>query len=171
MRRQEPVRDARGLEVGRTVTGTADREWRYIALIAISIAGSLIAVYLTWLHWGGSDLLCRGVGDCEKVNFSAYSELMGVPISLLGLGMYVTIGSLATLYMKRRELRPVLWLGLFIVTASGTLYSAYLTYIEVFVLHAVCPWCVASAVLVLLSFVLVASLYSSQVSGTNGSVH
>ncbi len=99
------------------------------------------------------------MGDCEKVNFSAYSEIAGVPISLLGLGMYLSMGTLAVARLRRPDLRSAVWLLLLVLTASGTLYSAYLTYIEIFVLQAICPWCVVSAILITLSLAAVVVAY------------
>jgi uncharacterized membrane protein len=123
--------------------------------MAFAVVGLLITSYLTWLHWGGSDLLCRGIGDCEKVNFSAYSEVVGIPISLFGFGMYLAMGTLAGGYLWSPGIRPAVWLLLLMLTTSGTLYSAYLTYVEIFILQAICPWCVASAILIALSLGIV----------------
>jgi uncharacterized membrane protein len=116
---------------------------------ALSLAGVAVAGYLTLLHWRGSAALCSGPGDCEAVNASAYADIGGVPIALLGLGMYLTTAAASGVALLRRGRLPEPWLllGVFTVTLSGAAYSAWLTWVEVYVLDAICPWCVTSAAL------------------------
>ncbi len=79
---------------------------------------------------------------------SQYSEVAGVPVALLGLGMYAAL--LVLIGVRRFASAPpslaVAWT--FALALSGTLYSAYLTYLELFVIEAICAWCVASAAIV-----------------------
>lgn len=113
----------------------------------------LDALYLTWYKIGGTAALCEGLGDCSTVNNSRFAEIGGVPIALLGAGAYLLLlavhaaewrGDLAS------ENAVLIAFGLGLV---GTLYSAYLTYIEIFVLKAICPFCVVSALLITVIFV------------------
>ncbi len=129
--------------------------WSEIATPVLSFLGMLVAGYLTWLHWSGSRALCAGVGDCETVQNSPYAEVAGIPVALLGFGMYAVLFGLA-LYRRRANpaVRPTLELAIFGISLAGVLYSAYLTYIELAVIYAICPWCVTSAVLITLIFVL-----------------
>ncbi len=93
---------------------------------------------------------------------SAYADVAGVPVALLGLGMYA---GLAALYAMRR-LGPwrsdpaaeprVLPTWCFALALSGVLFSVYLTYVELFVIDAICVWCVTSALLILLIATLAA---------------
>ncbi|MEK7440567.1 MAG: vitamin K epoxide reductase family protein, partial [Chloroflexota bacterium] len=97
---------------------------------------------------------CGGIGDCESVNSSIYSQINGVPIALLGAGAYILI--LLFLFLESRDdflgdWSPLIVFGL---SLTGTLYSIYLTYIEIAVLKAICPYCVLSAVAVLIIFVI-----------------
>ena len=91
------------------------------------------------------------MGDCHTVQSSEYSEIAGIPIALLGLGMYIAI---AALVIGRRggpqavRALPLLPLWTFALAAAGTLYSVYLTYLELFVIDAICIWCVGSALVV-----------------------
>lgn len=130
-----------------TNTLTARPDVTRIVGIVLSVAGLLDAGYLSWLHLIDSrPALCTQGGGCDIVQNSAYAEIGGLPISLLGFVGYVFI--LLGLLLERRlgEWGPVLVLGAAVI---GTLYSAYLTYLELFVLHAICPYCAASAICML----------------------
>src|SRR3954449_10474717 len=113
-----------------------------IALGALAVVGLLISAYLTWVHYAGVAPVCvGGSGGCETVQASSYAMIGGVPVAALGLVGYSGLLFTASL---RGELG--VYLG-FLVALVGTLFSAYLTYLEVFVIHAICEWCVASATL------------------------
>ncbi len=110
-----------------------------------------MAGYLTWLHLTGSSALCTGVGGCEDVQYSIYADMGGIPVALIGLLGYPAV--MGTLLLERG--RSLLGadnasLLLFGLTLVGTLFSAYLTYLEFFVIHALCPYCIASAVIMVL---------------------
>jgi uncharacterized membrane protein len=129
-----------------TSRNTLSTNWDPARLIGVALAavGLLNAVYLSWLHFsGGTSSLCSKGSGCDTVQNSAYSEIGGIPIALLGIAGYTLI-LLALLLDKRlAEWGPTIVLGASLI---GTLYSAYLTYLELYVLHAVCLYCVASAV-------------------------
>ena len=129
------------------------RDWTRWLIPTASVLGMLVSAYLTWIHWSGSKALCAGVGDCESVNTSAYSEVFGIPVALLGFGMYLML-FVISVYSRRAapDTMSTLTLAIFGISLAGVLYSAYLTYIELAVLHAVCPWCVTSAALITLIF-------------------
>jgi uncharacterized membrane protein len=109
---------------------------------ALAVVGLLISAYLTWVHYAGVAPVCvGGSGGCETVQTSSYATIFGVPVAVIGLVGYTGLLLSASL---RGELG--VYLG-FLVALVGTLFSAYLTYLELFVIHAVCEWCVASAAL------------------------
>jgi uncharacterized membrane protein len=116
--------------------------WLSLGLAGIGLA---VSIYLTWVKLTGNVASCGPVGDCESVNNSRYAEFAGVPIALLGALGYVAV--LALLGAERRlpRLAEGTRLAVFGVSLIGTLYSAYLSYIEVAVLRAICPYCVISA--------------------------
>jgi len=124
-------------------------------LLALSVAGLGISSYLAYTHWADATIACGGVGNCNLVNNSRYAELAGMPVALLGALSYSAMIATAVVWLW---LRPsglawpvmVLW-GL---SVGGTLYSAYLTYVELFVLEAICIYCVASAGVMLASFLI-----------------
>jgi uncharacterized membrane protein len=112
-----------------------------VTLTLLATAGLGIAGYLTYVHYAGISLVCTTGGSCEKVQTSVYSQLLGIPVALIGLLGYVAI--LATL------LRPETEITRFVVTAltlTGFAFSAYLTYREISI-HAICEWCVSSAII------------------------
>lgn len=122
-----------------------DRKLR-VASYGLAILGFLDALYLLIIKLTNNKGLClEGIGDCWTVNLSKYSEIAGVPISILGMGAYLAVIVLLFLETKGSFWKinsPILIFGLML---AGTLYSAYLTYIEIYVLKAICPFCVISA--------------------------
>ena len=113
------------------------------AIVVLSLIGLGIAGYLTWVHYAGLEVVClAGGGGCEKVQSSDYAELAGVPVALLGLLGYLAIlGS--TLFLPDETGR----LASAFVALVGFGFSMYLTWAELFRIHAICQWCVASAVI------------------------
>ena len=128
-------------------------DWRQLFIPIMSVMGLLVSGYLTWIHWSHSAALCSGVGDCEVVNSSEYADVAGIPIALFGFCMYAAILGLS-IYRSRVSMavESSLVLAVFGISLAGVLYSAYLTYLELAVIHAICPWCVTSAVLITIIF-------------------
>ena len=118
-------------------------------MIVLSIAGLAVASYLTYVHYAGIKPACTAGTSCVKVQTSQWSHLAGIPVALLGLIGYV--GILASLLAPDREETRLATLGL---TLIGVGFSAYLTYRELFSIHAVCEWCVTSAAILSLLFIL-----------------
>jgi uncharacterized membrane protein len=125
-----------------------DRRLR-IAGIAISCIGLGIAIYLTYVHYTGIKVACLSSGGCETVQSSTYAKLGGIPVPVLGLVGY--IGILASLVLLRGDLGRLAGFGLALV---GFLFSAYLTYRELFTIKAICQWCVGSAVCMTLLMII-----------------
>jgi uncharacterized membrane protein len=111
-------------------------------LLVLAALGFLISAYLTWTHFAGLTPVCTGSGEgCETVQSSRYATILGVPVALLGLAAYGGLIFSALLWSEAG-----VYLG-FLISLVGTLFSAYLTYLEFFVIGAVCQWCLASAAL------------------------
>ncbi len=124
-------------------------------MLALTALGLADALYLSWLKLAGKEAACAGIGDCDVVNSSPYAEFMGIPVAVLGAGVYALI--LLLLWAEPRlprERRATALYTVFGLTFWGVAYSAYLTYIEVAVLHAICPFCVVSALVLLFLWVL-----------------
>ena len=114
-------------------------------MIVLTVIGLGLASYLTYVHYSGIKPACSLGGSCEKVQTSAYSHLAGVPVALMGLVGYVTI--MSVLLAPDSEMTRFATVA---VTAVGFGFSAYLTYRELFSIHAICEWCVSSAVIMTL---------------------
>lgn len=113
-----------------------------ITMIALTVIGLGVASYLTYIHYAGIKPVCTAGGSCLKVQSSIYSELAGVPVALIGLIGYVAI--LASLLAPEGESTRFATAAF---TVPGFGFSAYLTYRELFSIHAICEWCVSSAVI------------------------
>ena len=122
--------------------------WAWRLSLALAVLGMLVSGYLTWIKVSNTQAFCSGVGDCEAVNSSAYSEIRGVPVAVLGFAAYLAIAALLAAEKRLAALREYAPLAIFGLALTGTLYSAYLTYVELFVIKAVCPYCVASALII-----------------------
>jgi uncharacterized membrane protein len=116
--------------------------WR--GVLALAVAGVGISGYLTYTHFAHKPVICAGLGSCATVQASEYATVAGVPVALFGLVSFLAIGVLAVLAVSR----PWAALAVFGLALSGVLYSAYLTWVELAVLDAVCLWCAASAVVI-----------------------
>jgi len=116
-----------------------------IAIVILCILGIGDAGYLTYVHYEGLKVVClSGGGGCETVQASKYAKIGGLPVAVLGLAGYIAI--LGSLFIKG-ELGRALSFALALV---GFAFSMYLTYRELFTIHAICQWCVGSAVLMTL---------------------
>ena len=120
--------------------------WVLLVLILIGIAN---AGYLSYASLLGSDPVCGGLqSGCHTVHTSRYVKIGGLlPVALLGEFFYLALLGLWW-WGGQREVPLVAWtpFAFFELALAGVLFSAYLTYLEFFVLHALCPWCIGSAV-------------------------
>ena len=129
-----------------------------MAVAALALIGALLSAYLVMYHYGlTGPLICGGAESCERVQTSRYAMFLGIPVAVLGLGGYAAllIVALAGLQERFATARGPTTL-LVALSGAGVAFSAYLTYLELFTIHAVCRWCVGSAVVITL--ILVASL-------------
>jgi uncharacterized membrane protein len=137
-------------------TGTLRR-----VMLALSVIGLGVAIYLTYVHYSGTQPVCTAGGSCLKVQSSQWSRLAGVPVALIGLIGYIAI--LASLLVRDREETRLITLGL---TLMGFAFSAYLTYRELFSIHAICEWCASSAVILTLLLACAIARYLLAPGGT-----
>lgn len=125
-------------------------------ILVFAILGLCVAVYLYIIKVTDNPLLCTTAGaGCWTVNTSSYSEIYGIPVSILGAAGYIGIIGLLLLEGKIKKIdKDLFHYGVFGLSLIGVLFSAYLTYIEIAVLKAICPFCVSSAVLMTVIFIL-----------------
>jgi uncharacterized membrane protein len=111
-----------------------------LASFAVALVGLGVAGYLTAVHYAGDAPVCAIAHGCATVQQSEYASLAGVPVALLGLIGYAAI--LVGLIVDTEPAR----LATAFLALAGAGFSAWLTYVEVFTLEAICIWCVASAI-------------------------
>jgi uncharacterized membrane protein len=133
----------------RTDSSTSTDRKLAIAILVLAVIGTGVATYLTYVHYQGLNVICSNSG-CETVQSSRYAKLAGIPVATLGLAGY--LGILGSLLIKG-ELGRMAGFGIALI---GFMFSLYLTYRELFTIHAICEWCVSSAVLMTLLFILTA---------------
>jgi len=135
-------------------------------MLALVVLGLGVATYLTYVHYAGIKPACTAGQSCVKVQTSQWSKLDGVPVALIGLIGYVVI--LATLLARDREEARLATLGL---TLIGFGFSAYLTYRELFSIHAMCEWCASSAVIMTVLLCCAIARYVRTPSAAAATVH
>lgn len=134
-------------------------DWLAFLMVVLAIAGLGVSAYLMWGYTApGATLSCGGSSGCEAVKNSVYANLGGIPLPVLGLMSYaallVLLLSQGQPAISNRGWSPYVALAIFGISLAGVLYSAYLTYVELFVIYAICRWCVASAIIMVAIFVL-----------------
>lgn len=121
----------------------------------LAFIGVFVATYLTLYKLGYIGELQCAVGSCETVNTSRWATFLGLPVAAWGLGFYIATLALVMLGIQPRyadsRAFSVALVGL---TGWGVLFSGWLTYLELFVIDAVCMWCVISAIIVVLMFIV-----------------
>lgn len=121
----------------------------------LSLLGLLLSAYLYLYKIGRIGTLACGNGACETVQTSEWSRFAGVEVALIGVLGYGLLFAVALL-----ALQPALagrgWPAklLTALAVGGVLFTAYLTYVELFVIGAICRWCVGSAAIILSIFIL-----------------
>jgi uncharacterized membrane protein len=129
----------------------SDRALR-IAAACVAFAGVAVAAYLTWVHYDDAALVCVAGGGCETVQQSAYAEIAGIPVAVLGLvGYAIVLGLIAwdTPYAR---------LGAATLAFVGLAFSVYLIVLQLFVIDAVCSWCLVNDVLIAPALAILTSL-------------
>jgi uncharacterized membrane protein len=130
-----------------------------LAVLGLSVLGAGVAAYLTYTHYNHDALVCT-VGNCGTVQTSEYATIGPIPIALLGLGMFITVSALALVrltgqtWLTSSQANIASWTLAF----TGLLYYIYLTYVEIWVIDAICQWCVATSIITLAVFAIESAL-------------
>lgn len=141
---QRDAGDQPGLDIARIAP---------LLFATLAIVGLGISAYLTATHYADKPIVCAGLGQCDYVNSSEYASVAGIPVSVLGILAYSGLlgTALVWAFRPRSEFLPVAYWGM---ALAGAGYAGYLTYVELDILHAICVWCVVSAVVLTLSLLL-----------------
>ena len=121
-----------------------------VALIAVSVLGITVAAYLTYVHYKPEALICTDSGGCETVQDSSYAVLAGIPVAVLGLAFWIAA---LVLTVWNSELARTLTAALSI---TGLAFAAYLVILQLFVIDAICIWCMANDVVLAPLFAVLA---------------
>lgn len=126
--------------------------WLDLAMPVLGIIGMGVALYLLYVEATPAQAICGPLGDCNSVQNSPYAKIMGwLPVGLAGvIGYLAILGAWAWGRRSQSGAGAYMPVVVFGFSAFGTLYSIYLTYLEIFVIHAVCMWCISSAIVMTL---------------------
>jgi uncharacterized membrane protein len=108
----------------------------------VAFAGLAVACYLTWVHFDDAALVCVAGGGCETVQESEYAEIAGIPVAMLGMVSYAVVLGLVAWDS------PSARLGAAMLAFVGLAFSLYLLALQLFVIDAVCAWCLANDVVI-----------------------
>jgi uncharacterized membrane protein len=126
-----------------------------MAMALLSLAGFFLALYLHLYKIGKIGSLACGTGGCETVQLSSYSTFLGVGVALIGVIGYAVMFVVSMLALQPRFAGPSWPLRAMVVLSGGAvLFALYLTYLELFVIQAICRYCIVSAILVTSLFLL-----------------
>ena len=130
----------------------ASPKWLVALFLILSGSGFLDASYLTIKHYVGTPINCSFLNGCDTVTTSSYSMIFGLPVALLGVLYYLTVFMLVMLYIDTG--RKNLFYGAALITPLGLFASLWFVYLQVFVIHALCLYCLVSAFISTLLFCL-----------------
>jgi uncharacterized membrane protein len=126
-----------------------------MVLATLALIGVFVSTYLTLYKLGYIGELTCAVGSCETVNTSRWATFLGLPVAAWGLGFYVSALLLAMLSIQEKFADSRAFsVGFVALTGWGVVFSGWLTYLELFVINAICMWCVISACIVAIMFLV-----------------
>ena len=127
-----------------------------MAIALLSLLGLLVSLYMLAYALGWTGPVICGIGNCEAVQSSPYARIGPVPVAALGvLGYLFLMGASFVGLQPSSPGRRFVPIALLAGGVLGMVFSAYLTYLEAFVIHAWCQWCVISAIIMAVSFLLI----------------
>ncbi len=127
-------------------------KWHIGVFLMLSGAGFIDASYLTIKHYLGTPINCSLLNGCDTVTNSQYSIIFGLPVALLGVLYYLAVFILVMLYVDTK--RKNLFYGAALITPLGLFASFWFVYLQVFVIHALCLYCLISALISTTLFIL-----------------
>ena len=130
--------------------GSGIRRW-LVALMLLSLLGMADSGYLFWKYRTGGSAFCPARG-CDIVTQGEYAEIRGIPVAVFGLVGYLALLAL-TLMAAALGGRSLMW-GIVGISGIGVVVSAFLVYLQVAVIRAICSWCVVSAFTMTSIFIL-----------------
>ena len=115
-------------------------------IATLALIGFFVSVYLALWKFGFMGLITCGTGSCELVQTSEYAYLFGVPVAVIGAIGYAALFGVSIVGLQPGLAgRRIIATGLVGLSGLGLAFTAYLTYLEAFVIEAWCRWCLLSA--------------------------
>lgn len=127
-------------------------KWIVYAFLIVSAAGFVDATYLAVKHYSGSPVSCSIIQGCERVLTSRYAVVYGVPVALLGSIYYTVIFVLTAAFIDTKRRAVLSYAARF--TFVGFIAALWFLYLQVFVIRAICFYCIVSAVSSVALFIL-----------------
>lgn len=133
---------------------TSTHKTSTLIILIAAVIGLLDSIYLAYVKIAKAPIYCTpGLGDCDVVNASRWSELFGIPLGIYGIAGFGIILILLTVGLRNKWIFEHVDLVLFGISLAGFLFSVYLTGIEIFILKTVCQWCLLSAIAMSVIFI------------------
>lgn len=129
-------------------------KWLYRSSLTLAVLGVLVSIYMTVFKLTENKNMCLGNGGCSIVNSSKYAMVYGIPVAVVGVGGYLAILLMLWLENRNSFLAYNGTLVVFGLALVGFLFTLYLIYVELALIHALCPFCVTSQVTMTILFVL-----------------
>ena len=129
-------------------------KWLYRVSIALAILGMLVSIYMTIFKLTDNASMCLGNGGCSVVNSSVYAEVSGIPVAVIGVGGYLAILLILLFENRNKFFKQNASIIVFGLALVGFLFTLYLIYVELVLIHALCPFCVTSQITMTILFIL-----------------
>jgi len=127
----------------------------YWVSIVLAALGILVSVYMTIYKLTANNAMCLGSGDCSTVNSSSYSEVYGIPVAFVGvLGYSAILGLLLFQTKAGKFFEQNSTMAVFGLCLTGFAFTVYLVYLEIFVIKALCPFCITSQITMTILFII-----------------
>lgn len=126
----------------------------YKISLAFVVLGLLVSIYMTIFKLTDNSSMCLGNGGCSVVNASRYSEVYGFPVAAIGILGYVALLAVHLMENRNDFLRENATLVFFGMALTGFLFTAYLVYVEIALIKALCPFCITSQISMTIIFII-----------------
>lgn len=150
--------------------------------LLLSLIGIMVSFFLVLKYFQpalASTCNLNSYFNCTAVNESKYARLLGVPVAFFGLGSYILMFIVAAMLYREFDFRKIskkltpyrVFLGLFWFVSFGLLFSLWLTFAELFLIKAVCLFCIMHQVTILLLFFSLLTLWMDMCSSKKNEVY
>ncbi len=129
-------------------------KWLFRISIALTVIGLAVSIYMTIYKITDNQNMCIGNGGCSKVNSSVYAEVYGIPVAVFGIVGYAALMVMLFIENRNSFLQANATMIIFGMALIGFLFTLYLIYVEVALIHALCPFCLTSQIAMSIFFIL-----------------